>query len=418
MPTSALVLLLLFTPACTMDPNWSWRSASGGAPPAVPSARDPNDGPPAVALQKAGPRRPLPPGPPTYRYGAKFEPPDGRILHGMGQWPAGNRNYLEALGDPAIAPAAVLQYMYLGDWLRPWETFLDSGYEMFRGHVEEGRMLHLSLNLSGMNVETREVVPIDRELSRPSRYDEHVRDVAMTVRKLGAPTFVRIGPEFSGEWSGYSPSYYPLAFRRIVEIFRAEGADNAAFVWCWEASSPSDFDERDGGAWRWYPGDDVVDWFGLDVFGTVGFTQRPPGRGPNTRYEDTLRFLAMAESHRKPVLVSESSAVHVEITPDPADGPRDWADWFEPYFAFLAAHPVIKGFHYINHDWKGSTSAQENGWMDADISRNEWLTRRYVEELRDPIYLHSAELPLLRGWFEPPRSRPAGPGPERASRSR
>jgi hypothetical protein len=229
---------------------------------------------------------------------------------------------------------------------------------------------------------------------------------------------VRIGPEFNGEWSGYSPGYYPLAYRRIVEIFREMGVDNAAFIWCWEASSPSDFDEQDEGAWRWYPGDDVVDWFGLDVFGVVGFTPQPPGRGQNTRYEDTLRFLAMAERHRKPVLVSESSAVHVEITPAAADGPRDWAEWFEPYFAFLAANPVIKGFHYINYDWKGSTSAEENGWMDADISRNAWLARRYAEELRDPIYLHSPDLPLLNGWFAPPPARSGGPGPERSSRAR
>jgi hypothetical protein len=418
MPTVALLLLLLLPPACTSDPNWSWRNAPGNAPPAVPSTRNAGDAELGAAMQKAGPRRALPPGPPTYRYGAKFEPPDGRILHGMGQWLVGNRDYLEALDDPALAPAAVLHYMYLGDWVRPWETFLDKGYAQFRTHVEAGRMLHFSINLQTMDLETRQIMPIDRDLTRPSRYDGHVRDVAMMVRKVGAPMFVRIGPEFSGVWSGYSPGYYPLAYRRIVEIFREEGADNAAFVWCWEASCPPDFDEQDDGAWRWYPGDDVVDWFGLDVFGASAFSRQAPRQGQESKFDSTQRFLAMAERHGKPVLVSESSAVRVDITPEPADGPADWAAWFEPYFAFLAANPVIKGFHYINHDWNIGGSSEANGWGVSDISRNAWLARRYAEELRDPIYLHSAELPLLRGWFEPRQTASGGAGPGHESRAR
>ncbi|MBM3985944.1 MAG: hypothetical protein FJ296_09700 [Planctomycetes bacterium] len=403
MPTAVLLLLLLFSPACTSEPNWSWRNAPGNAPPAVPSTRDPGTAEPSVALQPAGPRRELPPGPPTYRYGAKFEPPDGRILHGMGQWLDGNRNYVEALDDPALAPAAALYFMHLGDWVRPWEAFLDTGYEMFRTHVDEGRMLHLSLGLYGLDQQLRRKVAIDRDLARPSRYDEHVRDVAILVRKLGVPTFVRIGYEFNGPWNGYSPGYYPLAFRRIVEIFREEGVRNAAFVWCWEASSPADFDELDEGAWRWYPGDDVVDWFGLDLFKATNFTPQTPGRSVSSGFPDTLRFLAMAEKHRKPVMVAESSASMVEITAQEADGRRDWTAWFEPFFAFLAANPAIKAFHYINHDWKGSTAAESNGWKDADISHNAWLARRYANEMRDPLYLHVGELPLLLGWSAAPR---------------
>ncbi len=398
MSSLALLLVLSLAPACTSDPNWSWRHAPGDAPPAVPSARVPA-GPHDDALaDTSGPRRALPPGPATYRYGAKFEPPDGRILHGMGQWPNGNRNYIDALDDPALDPAVALFFLHLGDWVRPWEAFLDTGFKLFRVEVDAGRMLHLSLGLYGLDLESREKAPIDRELSRPSRFDEHVRDVALTVRKLGVPTFVRIGYEFNGPWNGYSPVYFPLAYRRIVEIFREEQADNAAFVWCWEASSPGDFDARDDDAWRWYPGDDVVDWFGLDLFNAADFSPQSLSRGQVSRYGNTLRFLELAERHGKPVLLSESGAVYVDITAAEADGRRDWAAWFEPFFAFMAAHPIIKGFHYCNSDWKGNATAQANGWKDGDISHNAWIARRYAEELRNPVYLHSGELHLLRGW--------------------
>lgn len=391
-----LLLLALGLPACATEPTWSWRQAPPGAPAAAP-------GQPAT---QAGSRRPLPKGPPTYSYGAKFEPPDGRILHGMGQWLAGNANYLRALDDPALNPAASLYFLHLGDWVRPWESLIESGSKAFAAEVEAGRMLHLSLSLDGMDVLTRQRVAIDRELAQPSRYDEHVRDVARVVRRLGVPTFVRIGFEFNGPWNGYSPGWYPLAYRRVVELFREEGVDNAAFVWAWESSSPRDFDARDAGAWRWYPGDDVVDWFGLDLFNAADFSPRSLSRGKVSRHGNVLDFLEMAEKHGKPVMVAESGAVLVDITPPEADGRRDWDAWFEPFFTFLAAHPSIKAFHYCNSDWKGNASAQANGWKDGDISHNAWLARRYAAEMRDPLYLHARDLPLLRGWPEPQPDAP------------
>jgi len=93
--------------------------------------------------------------------------------------------------------------------------------------------------------------------------------------------------------------------------------------------------------------------------------------------------------------------VLVEITADEADGRRDWAAWFEPFFAFLARHPGIKAFHYINSDWKDNRTAASNGWMDGDISHNAYIAKRYAEELRDPMFIHRGSLALLNGWFEP-----------------
>ena len=58
---------------------------------------------------------------PTYEYefGAKFEPPIGRVVHGMGQWVVGNPQYLAML-PPSSQPASELMFLEIAETQRPW----------------------------------------------------------------------------------------------------------------------------------------------------------------------------------------------------------------------------------------------------------------------------------------------------------
>src|SRR5262249_29647610 len=108
------------------------------------------------------------------------------------------------------------------------------------------------------------------------------------------------------------------------------------------------------------------------------------------------QFLAMAQTHHKPVIIAESSAAFVDLTADPADGEADWAAWFAPYFDLIAKHPQIEAFQYINVDWSTLGQYGANGWKNANIGINATITARYVEELHKPKYLHSSEIGLLQ----------------------
>lgn len=82
-----------------------------------------------------------------------------------------------------------------------------------------------------------------------------------------------IGFEFNGPWNGYNQGLYPIAFRRFVDLLREEGAHNIVTIWCYEPNSPGDFDAvGPDGEPLWYPGDEYVDWFGLDLFYHSCFT--------------------------------------------------------------------------------------------------------------------------------------------------
>ena len=58
-----------------------------------------------------------------------------------------------------------------------------------------------------------------------------------------------------------------MRFCKFVDLLREEGAENFATIWCYEPNGPGDFDavgpDRE---YLWYPGDDYVDWFGIDLF--------------------------------------------------------------------------------------------------------------------------------------------------------
>jgi beta-mannanase len=104
-------------------------------------------------------------------------------------------------------------------------------------------------------------------------------------------------------WGAQDPAKYQQAFRRVVAIFREEGATNVRFVW-----SPA----GNSNALDYYPGDDVVDYVGVTVLEDAGWDA---GFGlPQQSFEDIFgeRYQLLAPLG-KPMIVSE---IAVSGTPE------------------------------------------------------------------------------------------------------
>jgi hypothetical protein len=96
-------------------------------------------------------------------------------------------------------------------------------------------------------------------------------------------------------WGAQDPDLYKQAFRRVADIFRAEGADNVRFVW-----SPAGNEN----AVDYYPGGDVVDYVGFTALADAGWDA---GFGlPPQSFDDIVgaRYRRLAPLD-KPVLVAE-----------------------------------------------------------------------------------------------------------------
>lgn len=338
----------------------------------------------------------------TYRFGAKFEPPVGRIVHGLGQWDQYNPAYL-ALLPAELRPASQLLFVDIGDTPRGWQPDLIA--ERIAAIDAAGMIPNVDIALRGLQPLPHELddLPdpyygIDDEIAHGSAYDSRILDIIEIAKDYGRPIMMRIGGEFSGAWNGYHPWDYPKAFRKIVQMFRQHGADNVAFIWCYMPAAAADFEERDAsGEWKWYPGDDVVDWFGIDWFHESEFTDISGGRGIGGSYDRSIAFLDMAVTEGKPVIIAESAPSAWDFG-DAAQASSAWTAWFDPYFEILSTRPEILWFHYINYDWTQAGHYQLLGWKNNDLAVNAGLAQKYVTELSDPRYLHSGERSLLNGW--------------------
>ena len=207
---------------------------------------------------------------------------------------------------------------------------------------------------------------------------------------------LRIGGEFSGWWNGYHPYAYPIAFRKIVNMFRASGVTNVAFVWCYEPAAPADFDAVDAnGNAKWYPGDDYVDWFSIDLFAANDISGPLSGHSGLTAFGRTIKFLDMAVAKRRPVIIAESSPSQFDLS-SATDAASSWSQWFDPYFALIQSRSEIKWFHYINYDWTKASYYVASGWKNNDMTLSASLSAQYKSELAKPKYLHAGELHLLK----------------------
>ncbi|MGQ0702558.1 MAG: hypothetical protein ACT4PM_05430 [Gemmatimonadales bacterium] len=362
-------------------------------------------GSPATAPEPNPPAPPAPPAGLAYQFGAKFEPPVGRGVHGMGQWALFNPKYTALL--PASAQAASeLIFMSLADTVRPWNPAQLAAALAQIG--QSGRIPSADIALRGNQPTAAELAQlpdpyfgVDHEVANGTKWDARLLDLANLFAGYGKPVLLRIGGEFSGWWNGYHPYEFPKAFRKIVNLFRAAGADNVAFVWCYEPAAPADFAETNAsGAAKWYPGRDVVDWFSIDLFAAGDVGGPATGHGGSLAYGRTLAFLDFAVAEGKPVVIAESAPAHYDLS-DPSDAPLAWAEWFSPYFALMAGRSEIKWFTYINVDWTISSYYAESGWKNNDLSVNPSLAAKYQAELLKPKYLHAGELSLLKdyGWY-------------------
>jgi len=326
-------------------------------------------------------------------FGAQYEPPDGNTYHGVG-WQIQAQN------------------AYCGMFPDSLQPLLHQSMHALPGYMRRGGMTVAGLlrGLAPDNFDAETQYPeisvhfglegeaADDVFANSDRYDNYIDTLATALGEYGRPVFLRIGGEMNGRWNGYHPYDFPRAFRKLVEGIRDIGVDNFASIWCYEPDAGSDFADSNRAGWKWYPGDDVVDWFGIDLFDADHFDPDEPDSAETrngweiTKKGRTELFMRFADERGKPVYINELSARHVWITPyddevDSTNGEVDWDFWFAPFFEFLDNHPGVKAFNYINLDW--TQYDQWERWGDARLQINEYIRDQWVEALSSERYIHS-----------------------------
>lgn len=150
--------------------------------------------------------------------------------------------------DAAIGSSPAIHLTYFG-WEDAWPTS-----DEVTSDIDAGRIP--LVNWEPFGVDLAAIVRGD--------HDELLAQRAAEAASLDAPVFVDFAAEMNEEegWGDHDPELYTSAFRHVHDLF--EGRDGGNVVWVW---APNNVDSAgEPAALDYYPGDDYVDWTGIDGY--------------------------------------------------------------------------------------------------------------------------------------------------------
>ena len=142
-------------------------------------------------------------------------------------------------------------------------------------------------------------------------FDYYFAEWGKTISRVNGDVLVRLLHEFNGNWYPWcianndrNPSLYIKAYRYIADILKKNGAVNVKFIWCPNSiSTPQE-------SWNYfidaYPGNDYVDFIGLDVFNGTGQEGIPQWRSFRHEAMDTYSLITINYPD-KPLLICETA---------------------------------------------------------------------------------------------------------------
>jgi len=303
----------------------------------------------------------------------KFEPADGRVLHGLGQFTsdypqAENWQQVSAYQQAAgQVPVIYSVYAFLDPVLAAADSTDLSDITQNHGYPY---LLLIGISLHDTTyLRTGEYnIPVEAILN--GSLDYRIIEIAGQVKAIDSPVWLRPGFEFGTgnrgihEDADLSAAEFIEIWQRIYNLFEQENVDNVA--WVWNTVNPDKFDFMD-----WYPGDAFVDWWGLNLF-TTG------------QINSSEAFLGAAADRDRPVIICESCP----ISNNGVLNDSNWNDWFVPYFNLIRTTPNIKAFVYISDPWAEGLFSE---WPESRLEQNTYIAGHYASEMQNPIYLHMAE---------------------------
>jgi hypothetical protein len=227
-------------------------------------------------------------------------------------------------------------------------------------------------------------------------FDADLAAWARAARAVGRPILAEFGTEVNGSWfrwngqwngggttDGYGdpavadgPERFRDAFRRIIDICRAEGAHN--IVWFFHVDPARSPQEPWNTFAAYYPGDDYIDWIGISCFGS----QRVGREWIDFNEKLAPAYVeAAALSPTKPLAIVEYAVVE-----DPA---RDKAAWITDAIGAVRAgrYPRIKALSYWNEAWGGRDGQR----VDLRANSSPAAVAAYREAIADPFFVTKLE---------------------------
>jgi hypothetical protein len=233
-------------------------------------------------------------------------------------------------------------HMYMDSAPKNWTAF-ESSYGIvipcLANFAAQGKKINLSVPML--------VAGATLVQGAQGNFDAEFQKLGAALVQAGlAKATLRIGWEFNGNWyywgASKDPSNWVAYFRRIVTILKSTPGSSFTIDWCPTWGSNAILPDKV------YPGDDVVDYIGMDVYdSTFGGYQKTPQARWNyitTRGYGLNWLVKFAALHNKPISIPEWGTTS---GPNKIGGPlysNDDPYYFQQMAAFFAANKVAYQF--------------------------------------------------------------------------
>lgn len=172
--------------------------------------------------------------------------------------------------------------------------------------------------------------------------DSYLLQLADDLRSTGAKVFLRFASEMNGDWVGYhgDPKLYIEKWKLVTRVMR-ERAPNVAMVWCPYAMPLTNVMD-------YYPGDEYVDWVGVNLYNVTYFNQNPKSPAKDVGPRALLKPVYDRFAKRKPIMICEYATTHFSAVESKSVPYFAANNIFELYQSLPEEFPRVKAIYYFS----------------------------------------------------------------------
>ncbi len=234
------------------------------------------------------------------------------------------------------------EFQILLEYIYYWEEFPAKG---MTEAYNNGKIVELTMQTSTvMNADLNNYNPFFDVLDGVC--DETLRQFARDAAAFGKPFIFRLNNEMNSDWTSYGgnvilndPELYVKVWRKIYDIFREEGVNNA--IWVFNPNNISFPPCGYNSALNYYPGNEYVQLFGITGYNTGDYYR--------DRYGEKWRsFTDIYDEIYKNYYNSFKNFPWIITEFASASSGGDKAKWIEDMFDQFSKYPEIKAAVWFN----------------------------------------------------------------------
>ena len=307
-------------------------------------------------------------------------PPSGKLYHGFYWGGVGTDTHDPTEHD--VTPADLAHYEQAVGAKTAWVYFSNNWFEsrkfptaMCTWIRDLGKIPYVRLMLRSDVDQEHGEKHFSLQKIIAGEFDVDLRAWARDAKAFGSPILIEWGTEPNGDWFSWNgkwnggaeegPKRYIAAYRHIVDLMRAGGADN--LTWVWHVNWLDEPERKWNAFENYFPGENYCDWVALSAYGPTTPLMRDGTESFAFKMREAYpRLTKLAPG--KPVIIAEFGCDlhnrHLEVV--------RWAQTaLEDIFS--NRWPAIVGFCWWNEGWQNDNHKKHDTDMiilhDVDLTR-------------------------------------------------